>query len=217
MDYIYLIISGIVIGLIVAAPIGPVNLICIRRTLAYGPLNGFVSGLGAAAGDGLFAIISGFGLTAISQLIEGFSIPLELAGGALLLVFGVRTFYTNPHLKDAEKLAAKQNGASSLAGAMVSTFAYTIANPATLAGFLSLFAGFGGLAGAREPSFVSAAFVVAGVCGGSTLWWLMLTSFVGVLHARIDDYVMHLINMVFGFLIAGFGIAVLTHMLIKLL
>lgn len=216
MDYIYLIVSGFVIGLIVAVPIGPVNLICIRRTLAFGPVNGFVSGLGAATGDGVFAIVTGFGLTAVAQLIEGFSIPLELAGGALLLIFGLRTFFTNPHLKDADSLAGK-NGRSSLAGAMASTFALTITNPATLLGFAALFAGFGGLAGARDPSFVSAAFVVIGVCAGSTAWWLMLTTFVGLFHARIDDYVMHIINMISGFLIAAFGVAVLTHLIIKLL
>jgi putative LysE/RhtB family amino acid efflux pump len=217
MDYVILIISGLVIGLIVAVPIGPVNLICIRRTLAFGPSNGFMAGLGAAAGDGVFAIVTGFGLTAVSQLIEGFSVPLEMAGGALLLFFGWHTFFTNPHLGDADKLFYRQNGAGSLAGAMASTFALTITNPATLLAFAGLIAGFGGLAGAREPSFVSAAFVVAGVIGGSTAWWLTLTTVVGLFHARIDDAVMHVINRVSGFLIASFGVAVLTHLLLKML
>jgi threonine/homoserine/homoserine lactone efflux protein len=148
-------------------------------------------------------------------LIEGFSVPLEMAGGALLLFFGWRTFFTDPHLRDADKLVARQNGRSSMVGAMASTFALTITNPATLLAFAGLIAGFGGLAGARQPSFVSAAFVVAGVIGGSTAWWLILTTFVGLLHARIDDYVMHIINRVSGFLIAGFGVAVLTHLVIK--
>jgi threonine/homoserine/homoserine lactone efflux protein len=217
MDYVVLIVSGLLIGLIVAVPIGPVNLICIRRTLAFGSLNGFVAGMGAAAGDGIFAIVTGFGLTAVSQLIEGFSFPLELSGGALLLYFGWRTFFNDPHLRDADKLVSRQNGRSSLAGAMASTFALTITNPATLLAFAGLIAGFGGLAGARQPSFVSAAFVVAGVIGGSTAWWLALTTVVGLLHARIDDYIMHIINRVSGFLIAGFGVAVLTHLLLKLL
>jgi len=217
MDYVILIISGLVIGLIVAVPIGPVNLICIRRTLAFGPSNGFMAGLGAAAGDGVFAIVTGFGLTAVSQLIEGFSVPLEMAGVALLLFFGWHTFFTNPHLRDADKLVYRQNGTGSLAGAMASTFALTITNPATLLAFAGLIAGFGGLAGAREPSFVSAAFVVAGVIGGSTAWWLTLTTVVGLFHARIDDAVMHVINRVSGFLIASFGVAVLTHLLLKML
>jgi threonine/homoserine/homoserine lactone efflux protein len=216
MDYVYLTISGIVIGLMIAFPIGPVNIICIRRTLSFGTLNGFVSGLGAAAGDGIFAIVTGFGLTAVSQLLRGLSIPLELAGGAMLLIFGWRTFFTNPHMRDVDKLVAKQNGRSSLAGAMASTFALTITNPATLIGSGSLIAGVGALAGVREVSFFSTAFVIAGVCAGSTIWWLSLTTVVGQLHARIDDRVLHIINMVSGFMIAAFGVAVMTHLIIKL-
>ena len=123
MDYIYLAISGIVIGIMLAFPIGPVNIICIRRTLSYGTVNGFVSGLGAAFGDLIFAIIAGFGLTAVSQFLKGLSIPLELAGGVLLLFFGWRTFFTNPHMKDVDSsLVGKPNGRSSLAGTMASTF-----------------------------------------------------------------------------------------------
>src|SRR5882757_8273650 len=91
--YVLLLIStGIVIGLVVAAPIGPVNLICIRRTLAYGPVNGFISGLGAAFGDGIFATIAAFGLTAAAQLIQGYSTPLKLIGGAMLIGFGIHIF-----------------------------------------------------------------------------------------------------------------------------
>src|ERR1043165_10231030 len=85
MTYLYLILSGVVMGLIAAVPIGPVNLICIRRTFAFGPLNGFVSGLGAALGDGLFAAIMGFGLTWIAQMIEGYATIIELTGGAIMV------------------------------------------------------------------------------------------------------------------------------------
>src|SRR3974390_1514754 len=96
MNYLILIGSGIIIGLIVALPIGPVNLICIRRTLALGPMNGFVSGLGAALGDGVLAIIMAFGFTAVVEFIHGVSGILELAGGTLLIFFGVSTFFSDP-------------------------------------------------------------------------------------------------------------------------
>src|ERR1043166_9704512 len=92
MDYVLLVISGVVMGLIAAVPVGPVNLICVRRTFAFGPLNGFVSGLGAALGDGVFAAITGLGLTWIAQLIEGYATIIELIGGAMLVFFGFRTF-----------------------------------------------------------------------------------------------------------------------------
>ncbi len=209
---VLLIIPGIGIGLVVAAPIGPVNLICIRRTLQFGSLNGFVSGLGAALGDGVFAIITAFGLTAIAQLIEGLSTALQLAGGTLLLCFGLYTYFSKP----LPSCDSKEDGASTLIGAMASTFALTITNPATLFGFTALFTGLSGLAG-DDASFFSAAFEVGGVILGSTLWWLVLTVVVGLLHARIDDRVVRIINHGTGLLVAGFGVAVLGRVAFKLL
>jgi threonine/homoserine/homoserine lactone efflux protein len=216
MDYIILIISGIVIGLIVAVPIGPVNLICIRRTLAFGPANGFMSGLGAAIGDTIFAIVTGFGLTAVAHMIKGYSHYLELVGGGMLIYFGIHTFLAKIEARLDDKLAAREKGASTLFRAMASTLALTITNPATLLGFAALFAGFAGLAGGR-PNFASAAFVVIGVAAGSTLWWLALTAVVGLFHASINDRVMAFINKGSGVAVAGFGLAVLIHLAIKLL
>src|ERR1700760_1194310 len=92
MDYLLLIFSGIIMGLIAAVPVGPVNLLCIRRTFAHGPLNGFVSGMGAALGDGVFAVVTGLGLTWVAQLIEGYAALIELVGGLLLVFFGLRTY-----------------------------------------------------------------------------------------------------------------------------
>lgn len=216
MDYLFLIISGIVIGLVVAVPIGPVNLICIRRTLAFGPVNGFMSGLGAAIGDTIFAIVTGFGLTAVAHLIKGYSSYLELVGGGMLVYFGIHTYLAKIEARLADRIAAREKGASTLFRAMASTLALTITNPATLLGFAALFAGLGGLAGGH-PNFASAAFVVIGVAGGSTLWWLALTAVVGIFHASINDHAMELINKGSGVAVAGFGLAVLIHLAIKLL
>jgi threonine/homoserine/homoserine lactone efflux protein len=214
LSQVLLLGPGIAIGIIVAAPIGPVNLICIRRTLQFGSLNGFVSGLGAALGDGMFAVITGFGLTAIAQLIEGLSVALQLAGGTLLVCFGLYTYFSKPPAPSDSKCDAKDKAGRTLARAMASTFALTITNPATLFGFTAMFTGLGGLAG-DQPSFLSAGFVVGGVVIGSTLWWLLLTTFVGLLHARIDDHVMRIINHGSGLLVALFGLAVLIHVAVK--
>src|SRR2546421_6723221 len=94
--FLILIISGVIMGLIAAVPIGRVNLICIRRTFAFGPVNGFVSGLGAALGDGIFAAIMGFGLTWIAQMIEGYAAIIELIGGALMVWMGFHTYGSPP-------------------------------------------------------------------------------------------------------------------------
>src|ERR1700704_5206361 len=202
MDYIVLVVSGIVIGLFVAAPIGPVNLICIRRTLAFGPLNGFMSGLGAAVGDTVFAIVTGFGLTAVAQLIKGYSSYIELIGGGMLIYFGIHTYMARVEARLPDSLTAGEKGASTLFRAMASAFALTITNPATLLGFAALFAGLGGLAGGH-PSFLAAAFVVIGVAAGSGLWGVAFATIVGLFHASINDRVMALINKGTGTAVAG--------------
>ena len=216
LNHVLLIGPGIVIGLIAAAPIGPVNLICIRRTLHYGMLNGFLSGMGAALGDGLFAIITGFGLTAAAQMIEGFSTALQLAGGTLLIIFGLYTYFAKVDTQLTSKAEAREKGASTLVGTIASTFALTMTNPATLFGFTAMFTGLNGLAGA-DASFFGAAFVVIGVVLGSALWWLVLTTAVGLVHAKIDDRVIRIINHGSGLLVALFGAAVLYHVATKLL
>jgi threonine/homoserine/homoserine lactone efflux protein len=215
MNYFFLVISGVVMGLIAAVPVGPVNLICIRRTFAFGPLNGFMSGLGAALGDGLFAIVVGFGLTAIRQLIEGHAGIIELIGGLMLVFFGARTYLAPPdiHLEDGVRVVNKDKGASTLVRAMVSTFALTITNPATLLAFTAMFAGIGGLAG--QASFVSAAVIVGGVVAGSAGWWLILTTVIGFFHARITDKGMRLVNKFSGLTVAIFGLAVLIHLAVE--
>jgi threonine/homoserine/homoserine lactone efflux protein len=210
MHNLLLFAGGIVIGLIVAVPIGPVNLICVRRTLAYGNLNGFLSGLGAALGDGVFAAVSAFGLTAIAQLIEGYSIPLKLVGGLALIGFGVHTFTSEvPTLREGAN--ARDDGSASLVGAVISTFALTVTNPATLVGFTALFAGLGALIG-DEVDYADAAEVVSGVFTGSALWWLTLSLVVGIFHQRIEPRTMRNLNHGFGVVVTLIGIVVLLDM-----
>jgi threonine/homoserine/homoserine lactone efflux protein len=211
MNYLVIIFSGALVGYFAAIPIGPVNLICIRRTLHFGTFYGFVSGLGAAMGDGLFASITAFGFTALAQLIVGYSKPLQLGGGIFLLAFGVRTFFAPPPPNFKERLAAPVKTVPSRASAVASTFMLTVSNPAALIAYTALIAGLGGLAG-EMPSFLAAAFVVLGVFLGSSLWWLTLTSVVGLLHARINDRVIRIINETSGLLVAAFGITVLIHL-----
>jgi threonine/homoserine/homoserine lactone efflux protein len=213
MDYIVLILAGVAMGLIAAVPIGPVNIICIRRSFTFGPLNGFVSGLGAALGDGVFAAITFFGLTAIAQLIQSYDPVIEVVGGALLVWFGVHALRAPipARVDDADK---SDSGASTLFRAIASTFVLTITNPATLIAFASMFASFRGLVGGAD-SFVDAEFVVAGVVAGSAGWWLVLTTLIGLFHTRITDRMVRIINRASGALVASFGLAVLIHVVMK--
>jgi threonine/homoserine/homoserine lactone efflux protein len=212
MIYFYLIASGVVMGLVAAVPIGPVNLICIRRTFAFGPVNGFMSGLGAALGDGVFAAIMGFGLTWVAQMIEGYAAIIELIGGALMVYMGYRTFVSPPLPRGLDE---KTDGeGTNLVRAMVSTFALTVTNPVTLLSFGVMFASLGGLAGGAG-SFNDAGFVVAGVVGGSAGWWLALTTVIGLFHARIDEKAMRIINRACGVLVMGCGLVVLVHLVLK--
>ncbi len=225
MNFVGLLISGWMIGLIAAVPIGPVNLICIRRTLQCGTWYGFQSGLGAALGDGLFACIAGFSLTALAQLIQGNSTTLQIIGGVMLIAFGLRMYYAPPpsRINDtygpfpegaAQYCNGKngtngKNGQGSRARGMASTFVLTITNPATLFWFMTWSAGLSGLA--DHPSFFAASLAVIGVMLGSATWWLMLTTVVGELHARIDDHVVRAINRVSGVLVFVSGLLLLGH------
>jgi threonine/homoserine/homoserine lactone efflux protein len=214
MHFLILILFGVGMGLIAAVPIGPVNLICIRRTFAFGPVNGFVSGLGAALGDGVFAAVTGLGLTWVAQLIEGYAAVIELTGGALLVYFGFRAFTASPmaRIEDGEK--CDDRGGASLVRAIASTFALTVTNPATLLAFTAMFAGLGGLAGGAG-SYLDAGLVVAGVVGGSAGWWLVLTTVIGLFHTGITDGTVRIINRASGGLVASFGVAVLVHVVMK--
>ena len=203
----YLIANGIVIGIVVAAPIGPVNLICIRRTLAYGRTNGFVSGLGAAAGDGLFAVVAAFGLTALSSVILSMGDWFQAAGGVFLIGLGLHTFFHDPRA-DAD-VDVKTTGR--LASAIAATFVLTVTNPATMLAFIAIFGGVGGLV-TENPSLITASFLVLAVFLGSTLWWLGVTMTVGLLRDRMTDQTLILINRVSGVLIIAFGLVVLGRL-----
>ncbi len=209
MTALYLILSGMVMGLVAAVPIGPVNLICIRRSFAFGPVNGFVSGLGAALGDGLFAAIMGFGLTWIAQMIEGYAQIIELIGGALMVWMGYKTFVSPPFPRNVDDKADKVG--TNLFRAILSTFVLTVTNPVTLLSFGVMFAGLGGLAGGAG-SFNDASLVVAGVVGGSAGWWLALTTVIGLFHTRIDEKAMRIINRTCGVLVMVCGLAVLVRL-----
>lgn len=197
-------LRGMLMGLAIAAPVGPIGLLCIRRTLAEGRAMGLASGLGAASADALYGVVAAFGLTFVSSLLIGSSFWTRLLGGLLLAYLGLKTFLAQP----AEH-AAELRGAG-LLGAYASTFVLTLANPATILSFLTIFAGMGVVG---EASYGGAALTVLGVFLGSALWWLLLSGGVGLLRVRMGCEALRWVNRVAGVLIVGFAAVMLASLL----
>jgi threonine/homoserine/homoserine lactone efflux protein len=199
-----IVLTGLIIGFSIAAPVGPIGVLCIRRTLADGRVTGFVSGLGAATADAAYGCVAAFGLTWVSDMLVNQQLWLRLVGGVFLLYLGIKAFLEKPAEREA---AASGRGRGSLAGAYASTLGLTITNPTTILSFVAIFAGLGLV----EPSegYLSAVVLVAGVFLGSALWWLLLSGGVSLLRARLSVRGLRWVNRVSGTIIAGFGVAAL--------
>lgn len=206
MDVTFL-LRGLVIGFSIAAPVGPIGVLCMRRTLAEGRAFGFVSGLGAASADLIYGGIAGFGLTFVSTFLVGHQLWLRLLGGAFLCYLGVKTLLAKP----AEEAAVAKG--KTLIGAYVSAFFLTLTNPMTILSFAAVFAGLG-LAGGSED-YWSATILVAGVFLGSSLWWLTLSTVVGLVRNKIGLRALLWVNRVSGAVIVGFGLFALASALVK--
>ena len=197
MDIAFL-LRGLAIGFSIAAPVGPIGVLCIRRTLAAGRASGLVSGLGAATADAIFGCIAGFGLTFISNFLVSQQVWLRLIGGVFLCYLGLKTLLAKP----VEQAAlAKGNG---LVGSYASTFFLTLTNPMTIISFAAIFAGLG-LASTSEK-YVSAGVLVLGVFIGSALWWLILSGGVGVFRDKFNPQGLQWVNRISGAIITGFGL-----------
>jgi threonine/homoserine/homoserine lactone efflux protein len=192
-------VAGIIIGFCIAAPIGPIAILCIRRTLACGWRSGLATGLGAATADGIYAGIAAFGLTVVTGLLTGHMVIVRAVGGALLVCLGVRIFLSAP--PDNPGTA----GEGTLLQDYVTTVFLTLTNPMTLISFAGVFAalGIGGLSGGGIP----AVLMVLGITAGSVAWWFLLVGGTAVLGSRCDSRVLGLVNRIAGVLIVLFGIA----------
>ncbi|MCL4506881.1 MAG: LysE family translocator [Chloroflexi bacterium] len=203
--YTPLLLRGMLIGLAIAAPVGPIGLLCIQRTLSYGRAYGLVSGLGAASADAAYGSVAAFGLTLVSNLLVGMQTPLRLLGGIYLCYLGIRTF----RQAEREQVVSSSRG---IAGAYLSTFLLTLTNPMTVLSFVAIFAGLG--VGVERGNVLSGGVVVLGVFAGSAAWWLFLSAFTGFVGARLAPRIMQWIRWISGLVILGFGAATLLGLLI---
>jgi len=196
-------LKGLAFGFILAGTVGPLWILCFRRTLAHGRLFGFVSGMGVATADALYGFVAAFGLTAVSNFLLAQKFWLALIGGAFLCWLGVKTLISRPGDRPAEAPA------SSFAAAYTSTLALTLTNPATILAFVAIFAGLGL---AASGSYADASLVVLGVVLGSAAWWVLLSLGAGWLRTRSGPRLLRTINVVAGISILSFGVAQLVSL-----
>jgi threonine/homoserine/homoserine lactone efflux protein len=190
-----LFLKGLLFGFLLAATVGPMWVLCFRRTLAQGPLAGLASGMGIAVADGLYGAVAAFGLTAVSGFLLEHATWIGLAGGAFLVYLGVRILFSNPALNEKEERKVDYPGA------FLSTLGLTLANPPTILAFVAIFAGLGLVA----SDYASASLVVLGVFLGSASWWLLLAAGAGRLRAHVGPRLFRAINVVSGCTILAFA------------
>lgn len=188
--------QALLIGLSIAAPVGPIGLLVIQRTLQRGGLVGLATGLGAAVADALYGAVGAFGVSSLIQALQAARLPLALAGGAFLLWLAWRTW-----VAPVATRAAKATDARGLLGCFAGTFVLTLANPATIFSFIAIF----GSLGARSAD-ASPWTLIAGVLVGSALWWLLLSLAVSHLRGRFDERWQQRVNRASALLLAGFAL-----------
>lgn len=197
MDYLF-ILKGLILGFSIAAPVGPIGLLCMNKTLANGKLSGFLSGVGAASADMIYGAIAAFGLTAISGFLLKQAFYIKLFGGLFLCYLGIATFIA------AKKQQDKNYDSKGLLNDYLSTFILTITNPMTIISFTAVFASLGIVT--EDKGFLNSAFLVLGVFAGSALWWLLLSYIVSFIGNKSNEKFVVLTNKFSGLIIFAFGL-----------
>lgn len=196
-------LRGFIVGFLAAVPIGPVNVLCIQRTLSRGRLIGLVSGIGAATVDAFYGGAAALGLTMISEIISRYEEVLRLAGGLFVFSLGIGTIMSKPRALQEEEHE------SGLLSAYVSMFLITLANPTTIFSYGVLFAGIGTI---HALHGIKNAFLIApGVFLGSALWWIILTGAMDMLKYKMNERYLKWLNRIAGGIVTGFGLLILLR------
>jgi threonine/homoserine/homoserine lactone efflux protein len=201
-------LKGVLVGIIIAVPAGPVGVLCIRRTIFHGRLSGFASGLGASTADAVFGIIAGFGLTVVSDLLLGYQDWLRLGGAGFLLYIGLSALTADP-LGGAQS----EQGPEGLLADYASTFVLTITNPITILAFLAIFAGIG--FSGPQATVGRAAILVLGVWLGSLSWWAALAFGSGMMRLSFDRDHLVWINRASGGILVFSGVVLLGSLAVR--
>lgn len=206
---------GMIIGVLVAAPVGPVNVLCIQRAIERGFFGGVAAGIGAVLGDGLIALFAALGVGAISGAIKDWREPIQIVGGLALLVFGGRLYLAKPAIDGPLPPTDDNATLVDFAWDIPQTFFLTITNPGAV---LGLFAIFGGVSSFVEVNtYVDALTMVAAIMGGSLIWWIVLSKLISRIRHRINGARLTQINRVGGLLLGGFGMTLIGEIVLKAL
>ena len=205
--HIWLMVKGAGIGFAVAAPVGPIGMLCIRTTLERGRVAGFAAGLGAAVADAIYGAIGVLGVTAISGVIEAQRFWLELGGGIFVIGFGIHLGLKKPNIQNGNEEIPVN-----LFADFVKTLLLTLANPSTILTFVAIFAG---VPGTAQDDLALAPIIILGVLLGSAGWWLLLSQGVGVIRHRISERALIWMNWSAGMLLVAFGIYTLGALVLQ--
>jgi threonine/homoserine/homoserine lactone efflux protein len=200
---IELLIKGVIVGVAIAAPVGPIGLLCMQRTLAGGWLAGLISGLGAATADSVYGSIAAFSLTFVQDFLLEHTKAISEAGGVFLCLLGIRILLKRPALV----VARPKLSTAGVVGEFFGTFMLTLANPVTVLSFIAIFAALN--TSAASDSYGAAATLIIGVFAGSAAWWLFLSLGVGGIRHRIDEPALRWIGRLSGTLVIAFGVLTL--------
>jgi len=201
---VYLLIEGVLIGIMIAVPVGPLGLLCINRALATGALCGLVSGLGVASADALVAGIVALGISLISGFLLDHQFVLRLVGGVLLCCLGVKIYTTKP------KQGPPPRNVNGLFGTYATTFLLTLSNPVTVLQFIAIYAGWG--VTSLSGHYFAAAILTLGVFTGSACWWIALFVGLTMFHHKFTLEVVGWIHRISGAVIAGAGFIILLSL-----
>jgi threonine/homoserine/homoserine lactone efflux protein len=190
---------GYFVGILTTAPVGPVNVMAIQHAVRSGFHHGVYVGLGAVVADTVYAAAAIFGVAAITQFVEGQIKYIEIVGGALLIIFGLKIWNTHPHL--SRRGNGKEHG---FLGDATAAFFMAITNPGTILAFVAIFGGLGDLRPAHD-NYLGALVMVAGVTAGATSWWVIVSAAVSRFRTRIDDQWLDRANHIAGAILVAFG------------
>jgi len=204
---------GIIIGILVAAPVGPVNVLCIQRAIERGFWGGIAAGLGAMMGDGLIALCAALGVGAISGAVQVHRMTIQLLGGLVLVAFGAKLYFSSPRFVPVRPNREHAETLRDFVWDIPQTFLLTITNPGAV---LGLFAIFGGVSTFVEvKSYIDALTIVAAVMAGSLAWWVSLSHLIARFRHRLTVERLQLINRVAGLLLIGFGLLLIGEVVLK--